>query len=84
MSALTAFTPEIDVQINLDGIPLAIKGVTFDERRGVIFLRPYSDEVPDALRKFVAAVTMPQAVDRQEHAVRHNAHGHYELLQSHE
>ncbi|WP_436535229.1 hypothetical protein [Actinoplanes sp. HUAS TT8] len=80
IAALAAIGLDAEVQINLDGIPLDINGLSLDERRGVIFLRPHPEKVPDALRRFVAAVTAARSGGRQEHAVRRNAHGHYELL----
>ncbi|GAA2706127.1 hypothetical protein [Actinoplanes palleronii] len=57
IAALSALGVDAEVQINLDGIPLDIDGLILDERRGVIFLRPHPEDVPDALRRFVAAVT---------------------------
>ncbi|WP_285473446.1 hypothetical protein [Actinoplanes sp. NBRC 101535] len=57
IAALTAIGIEVEVQISLDGIPLDIDGLGLDERRGVIFLRPHPEHVPQALRRFVAEVT---------------------------
>lgn len=84
MAALSAIGLDVEVQISLDGIPLDIDGLRLDERRGVIFLRPHPESVPEALRRFVAAVTTAPGAGRQEHAVRHNARGHYELLSADE
>ncbi|WP_436536296.1 hypothetical protein [Actinoplanes sp. HUAS TT8] len=82
IAALDALGMDAEVQINLDGVPLSINGINLDGRRGVIFLRPHPEQVPEALRRFVAAVTAASEGGRQEHAVRHNARGHYELLQA--
>ncbi|AEV84387.1 hypothetical protein ACWT_3364 [Actinoplanes sp. SE50] len=80
IAALTAIGLDTEVQIKLDGIPLDICGLSLDERRGIIFLRPHPEEIPVALRRFVAAVLGASGPGRQEVAVRHNAHGHYELI----
>lgn len=82
IAALTAIGLDAEVQISLDGIPLDINGIRLDERRGVILLRPHPENVPDALRRFIAAVATAAHVCSQEFAVRHNAHGHYVLLGS--
>jgi hypothetical protein len=84
IAALTALRIDAEVQINLDGIPLDINGLSLDERRGVIFLRPHPEKVPDAMRRFIAAVVTAHDAGRQQHAVRHNAHGHYEILRAEE
>ncbi|WP_436531237.1 hypothetical protein [Actinoplanes sp. HUAS TT8] len=80
IAALTALGIDAEVQVGLDGIPLGIAGLSLDERRGVIFLRPHPEKVPDALRRFVAAVVTARDDGRQEHAVRRDARGHFELL----
>lgn len=80
IEALTGIGLDVDVQISLDGIPLDIDKVSLDERRGVIFLRPHPETVPDALRRFIAVVTTGHSTGRQECTVRRNAYGHYELL----
>lgn len=80
IAALSAIGLDVEVQISLDGIPLDIGGLGLDERRGVILLRPHPEQVPEALRRFVAAVIAVPSGGRQEFAVRRNAHGHYGLL----
>ncbi|WP_221328674.1 hypothetical protein [Actinoplanes sp. L3-i22] len=82
VAALVALGVDAEVQISLDGIPLDINGLSLDERRGVIFLRPHPEKVPDALRRFVAAVIAVHDAGRQQAAVRHNARGHYARCRS--
>ncbi|MFI1995316.1 hypothetical protein [Actinoplanes sp. NPDC020271] len=84
IAALTEIGVDAEVQISLDGIPLTVKSLGLDERRGVIFLRPHPEEVPDALRRFVAAVTTVHGAARLEHAVRCNVDSHCDLNQTDE
>ncbi|WP_436521426.1 hypothetical protein [Actinoplanes sp. HUAS TT8] len=83
-AALKAQGIDADVLVDLDGIPLAIRGVRLDERRGVILLELCRAESRAGLRQFVgrADAAIHAAGGRPEHAVRHNARGHYELLRS--
>jgi hypothetical protein len=81
LAALNAIGIDAEVQVTLDGIPLDIIGVRYDDLRGVIVLALDDDQSRDATRRFVAGASAALTADTvQEHAVRRNSRGHFELL----
>ncbi|WP_436536520.1 hypothetical protein [Actinoplanes sp. HUAS TT8] len=87
IAVLNAIAVDAEVQVRLDGIPLEIIGVRFDEFRGLITLALDDDQSRERIRRFVGALTDDKTESedgRPEHAVRRNSRGHFELLRSSE
>lgn len=77
IAALKAIGIDAEVQATLEGIPLPVLGVHFDEHRALIRLALDDDRSREAKRRFIAGLS------DGSHAVRHNARGHFEFLPQH-
>ncbi len=57
IAALKAIGVDAEIQVVLEGVPVTIEGIRFDERRALIQLALDDDQSREAKRRFLAGIT---------------------------